>query len=339
MNGVQFNLNRNVSYERLEQVTPMVRRVLAKNPSPFTFTGTSTFIIGQGNVAIVDPGPLDADHVEAICNGLEGERVTHVLITHTHGDHSPATRLLAKHFDFTTYGFGPHPIRPEHLGLSAATELPAQQASDNKTAKLQGKMPNSSACTKAASTSQSYDSHGAHDFSFVPDVAVSEGQISGAGWSCEVLHTPGHISNHLCFSLQEESLLFSGDHVMGWSTTIIPAPDGNLNEYMASMELISKRSEKLYLPTHGSPIENPQKHVRDLMQHRLNRSSQIIDCLKAKPCTIKEIVELIYTHIGAELKPAASLSVYSHILALHEQKTIACIDQTPQLNSTYRLNI
>ncbi len=336
--GPQFNLDHEVVYGAVEQLSPMVRRVTAENPGKFTFQGTGTYIIGNGRVAIVDPGPVDTNHVEALLAAVEGETVTHLLITHTHGDHSPAAALLQEHIDAPTWGFGPHPIaRPDPdapidperglgFGFDQEEPEPEQRSSDD------------GAEDTSPKHDEGYQAADANDWDFSPDEVVTHGQvIDGDGWSVEALHTPGHISNHLCFALREELSMFSGDHVMGWSTTVIPPPDGSLNSYLDSLQLLIGRNETVYHPTHGAPITDPQQLVPALLAHRKARTEQILACLNDGLATIKDIVLRMYTHVPKELYNPAGASVMSHLLALHEIDKVHCSDDEPGPRSLYTL--
>ena len=212
-------------YGQLERVSPLIRRIVAENPGPFTFLGTGTYVVGHGKVAVIDPGPLLQSHVDALLSALSGETVTHILVTHTHTDHSPAARLLRGATGAPTVGFGPH-----------------GQVGDTGEA-------------------------GA-DVEFVPDVAIADGDVvAGPGWRLEALHTPGHASNHLCFALAQEAALFAGDQVMGWSTTVIAPPDGNMAAYMRSLDRLSRRHDEVYWPTHGGAIFDPKAHLAELISH------------------------------------------------------------------------
>lgn len=330
--GPQFNLEHEVVYGTIDQVSPLVQRVTCKNPSRFTFKGTGTYIIGDRNVAVIDPGPPEDDHIDALVAALEGRTVTHLLITHTHGDHSPGAAILRRHIDAPTYAFGPHPLdRPTETDKAAADQdedgfgfdpIPEDEADDKK----------------SGDPADDYKADHAHDWDFAPDVTVAHGEvIEGDGFSFEALHTPGHISNHLCFALREENALFSGDHVMGWSTTIIPPPDGNLNQYLDSLRLLIPRSEQTFYPTHGAPITEPSALVPALLAHRESRTEQILACLGDGVDTIKEMVLRMYTHVPAQLYPAAGASVMSHLVALHELGTVTCSDPKPKPRSQYQL--
>jgi len=284
-------------YGTVEQVSPLVRRVVARNPSMFTYHGTGTFIVGPasgGQVAIVDAGPADDDHVAAVLQAVDGQRVTHLLVTHTHPDHSPATAAVATATGATTFGFGPHP--PEAI---AAHDERVRRALEK------GEEP------------ESEDGEGAGDRDFVPDVVVADGDVlDGDGFAFEALHTPGHISNHLCFALREEATTFTGDHVMGWSTTVVPAPDGDLNHYLANLRRLLDRPEATYRPTHGPAIVDPIPYVRALIEHREMRDHQIAAALADGPRDIPRIVDELYVGLHEDLHKAAGASVYAHLVAM-----------------------
>ena len=287
---VRFNRCLDFEYGVLETVAPSVRRVVARNPSPFTFHGTGTYVVGRGRVAVIDPGPALGDHIEALADGLRGETITHVLVTHTHRDHSPGCALLRRFTPAPTYGFGPHGSgRPKAgEGVEAVEE-------------------------------------GA-DFDFVPDVAVRDGDViecDGFGFEC--VYTPGHTSNHVCYRLREERALFCGDHVMGWSTTIVSPPDGHMGTYVASLErLLDDDDDRTYWPTHGAPIDDPKPFVRSLVEHRRSRERQIEACLRDGIDTIPEMVKRIYRGLPAGMRPAAARSVLATLIHLVEQERVVC---------------
>lgn len=328
--GPQFNLDHTVRYGSVDRLSPLVQRVTAENPSKFTFTGTGTYIVGDKRVAIIDPGPPNDAHVDALLAAIDGRTVTHLMITHTHGDHSPAAALLQQHIDAPTYGYGPHPL--ERPDPDEEPQDPAESGFgfDRDVA--------SESTDSGADDDEGYKSERAHDWDFAPDVAVAHADVvAGDGWSFEALHTPGHISNHLCFALREEQSLFSGDHVMGWSTTIIPPPDGNLNSYLDSLRLLIPRSESVYYPTHGAPITAPHTLVPALHAHREARTEQILACVGDGIDTIKEMVLRMYTHVPKQLYDAAGASVMSHLVALHETGAVSCNDDKPGPRSQYQL--
>ncbi len=282
------------TYGEAAQVSPLIRRVIAHNPSVFTFHGTGTYIVGRGHVAIIDAGPDLAGHVDALLAAVRGETVTHLIVTHTHIDHSPATRHVKAATGAESYGFGPH----------GGGEGPAVE-------------------------------EGA-DRDFVPDHRLDDGAvIAGAGWTLEAVHTPGHTSNHLCFALREEGALFSGDHVMGWSTTVVSPPDGDMGAYMVSLEKLTARAEGTYWPTHGPPIPRPRRFVGKLLGHRRRRESEVLACVADGTETIPELVEKLYVGLDRRLHPAAARTVLAHLIHLVESGRAAC-DGTPAEDSRYR---
>ena len=293
----EFSTEETPPYGEVEQVSPLVRRVVANNPSRFTYHGSGTFIVGPatgGDVAIIDPGPADDDHVAALLRAVEGQSVTHLLITHTHPDHSPAAAAVKAATGAVTHGFGPHPAE-------------AIRAHDERVRRA----------IEAGEEPEADDGEGSGDRDFVPDVVTTDGDvITGAGFTFEALHTPGHISNHLCFAFREEATLFTGDHVMGWSTSVVPAPDGDLNDYLENLERLLDRPETTYRPTHGPAITDPIPYVSALIEHRRMRERQIVDALADGPRDIISIVEGLYADIDPKLHKAAGASVYAHLLAL-----------------------
>ncbi|MGY6501886.1 MAG: MBL fold metallo-hydrolase [Acidimicrobiales bacterium] len=287
---VPFNRDFPVEYGRVDQVSPLIRRVVAENPGRFTFTGTGTYIVGQGEVAVIDPGPNLPDHLAALTRALDGETVTHILITHTHGDHSPGAQPLKERTGAPTHGFGPHP-EADRRSRSGEGDQPQEERSD---------------------------------LAFVPDVVMVEGDtVSGPGWTLEALHTPGHISNHLCFALPEERALFTGDHVMGWSTSVIPSPDGDMGAYLANLRRLLHRHDAVYWPTHGPPITEPHDFVRALIAHREQRSQQILDRLEAGDDRIDQMVAVLYADVDEALHPAAARSVLAHLVHLRDEGRVA----------------
>ena len=320
-----FNLEFDEPTATVQQVAPGLRRVIAKNPSRFTFRGTGTYIVGSGtSVAVIDPGPTIDSHLEALMTAVAADEVTHVLVTHTHRDHSPLATPFARKTGALTYGFGPHGSMPEpdptdtiDFGIDDADEVEA-----------------------SAGDSQDEDHHddGGFDADFDPDVRLVDGDvIAGDGWTIEAVHTPGHTSNHLCFAWDEGASLFSGDHVMGWSSTVISAPDGNMSQYMSSLHKLLERSEATYWPTHGAPITNPSKHVSDLVQHRLNRENQILEQLSTGVHTIQEMVPTLYAAVHKKLWPAAARSVHAHLLGLVDKGAVVSESGTNRLTDRYSL--
>ena len=272
--AIPFRRDLEFSYGVSDTLSPLIRRVIADNSGPFTFHGTGTYIVGRGEVAVIDAGPDLASHVEALLQAVEGETVSHLLVTHTHRDHSPATRHLKAATGAKSYGFGPH-------GGGLAGDDVEEGA----------------------------------DRDFVPDVTVGDGDvIEGAGWTLEAVHTPGHTSNHLCFALKEENTLFSGDHVMGWSTTVVSPPDGDMADYMASLVRLGARPEAVFWPTHGPSIEAPGEFIAALIAHREAREVQIAACLEDGLTRIPDMVRHMYADVNPVLHGAAARSVLAHLI-------------------------
>lgn len=272
-------------YGKIEQIGPGIRRVIANNPSPFTFHGTGTYILGTGSVAVIDPGPDDAAHIDAIMAGLGAETVSHILITHTHMDHSPGSRRLKALTGAKTYAYGPHGA---------------------------GKMESGVVVEEGG------------DMDFTPDCEIRHGDIlDGTNWSVECVYTPGHTSNHICFQLREAKALFTGDHVMGWSTSIVSPPDGDMGQYMQSLELLLARDDEIYWPTHGPAIDAPKPHVEAFIQHRIEREQQILNCIDEGVGRIHDMVPLMYRDTPEFMYPAAARSVLASIAYLVEKGTLA----------------
>lgn len=286
-------------YGKLEQITPLIRRMTAKNPSGFTFMGTGTYVVGTGNVAVIDPGPLDPAHIDALKRGLEGETISHILITHTHEDHSPAAAPLKEHWQTKTYGYGPHGAGKIAGGVAI-------------------------------------DAGG--DMAFTPDVTIRHGDIlKGDDWTIECVYTPGHTSNHMCFALTEEKALFTGDHVMGWSTSIIGPPDGDMTSYMDSLALLLERDDEVYWPTHGTAIPDVKNYVQAFIDHRLVREQQILASLKAGHELIEDMVPGMYTETDPRMFGAAARSVFAAMIRLLDSGQVISKEGEPTLTGRYLL--
>jgi glyoxylase-like metal-dependent hydrolase (beta-lactamase superfamily II) len=295
---IAYKAEQSVAYGVLTDVAPNVRRIVANNASPFTYHGTGTYVLGRGKVAVIDPGPALVPHVDALLSALAGEEITHVLITHTHNDHSPAARILKERLGVRTYGFGPHG-EGKH-GAGAEIEEGADRA-------------------------------------FVPDERVKDGdRIACEGFDVECVYTPGHAQNHVCFGLPKERALFSGDHVMGWSTTVVSPPDGDMGDYLASLAKLLRRDDARLYPTHGTAIDDPKPFVQSLIDHRAQREQQILAELSAGPARIGEMVPRMYKDVPAYLHPAAARSVLAHVLHLYEREHVTTDDELG-LSATYRL--
>ncbi|WP_244508601.1 MBL fold metallo-hydrolase [Litoreibacter albidus] len=273
------------------QLAKGLRCILAPNASPMTYTGTNTYLLGTRDIAVIDPGPPDEAHLASIMDALSAEqRISHVMVTHSHIDHSPLAMTLAQITGARVYGFGP----------SKAGRAPVM-----------------------ASFADLGGGEGI-DESFLPDVTLAHGaQVQGTDWSLTALHTPGHMGNHLCFHWPEGEALFSGDLVMGWATSMVSPPDGHLTDFMASLDMLAARSgDKTYYSGHGAPIEAPAARVQELIKHRRMRESQILDALRAAPSTPQELTARIYTDVNPVLLPAAQRNVIAHLIDLTERNQV-----------------
>lgn len=267
-----------IPYESAERVAPLVRRVLARNPSAFTYTGTQTYIVGDGDsVAVIDPGPAEADHLEALIEAIGGASVAAICCTHTHRDHSPAAAPLQERTGAPIIGCAP---------LSLNDDGPRADA--------------------------------AFDADYMPDRVLADGEtLRGPDWTLIAVATPGHTSNHLCFALEETGALFTGDHVMGWSTSVVSPPDGDMAAYMDSLtKLYERRQDKVYYPAHGPAVKKPHQFVRGMMGHRRSRERQILRQVEAGNCRIVDMVPLMYKGVGQHLWGAAGRSVLAHLIDL-----------------------
>ncbi len=314
MVGPKFNVEFDPRYGELVDVSAMLRRIVCKNPSKFTFHGTGTYVIGHGDVAIVDPGPRDAAHIDALLKALDGETVRHILITHTHGDHSPASAAVAEATGAPVLGYGPH---PSHAGSEGSATEDDDDDDDDETEE------HTDASGGYGSDDPDFAKKHEVDTDFDPESPLRHGDIiEGPGYTIEALHTPGHISNHLCFALAEENAVLSGDHVMGWSTTIIPPPDGDVAAYLDSLQVLIDRpqDQRLY-PTHGDHIDDHHQYVKALLQHRHAREAGIIGQLQGRPMSAKEMVLELYADVAKHLHKPAARSVVAHLRKLHDEGT------------------
>jgi glyoxylase-like metal-dependent hydrolase (beta-lactamase superfamily II) len=287
-------------YGASAQLSPLVRRVIANNPGPFTYTGSGTYIVGaQKRVAVIDPGPEDDSHFSALVRAVEGATVSHILVTHTHRDHCAGARRLADAVKIPILASSAHPVRDKTLDAPALDE-------------------------------------GA-DYDFAPDQIIADGAVvTGDGWTIEAVSTPGHLSNHFCFGLIEEKALFTGDHVMGWATTVVAPPDGDMAAYLQSLDKLLARDDAVYYPTHGAPIANPKPFVRAIKTHRLMRDGQILQQLRSGKTRIREIVAAIYAGVDKRLHGAAALNVFAHLIRLVAAGAVET-DGAPDLRGEYRV--
>lgn len=289
------------AYGRADRVSPLIQRVIADNPGPFTFTGTGTYIVGRdspvASVAVIDPGPPDEAHLHAILRALGGRTVSHILVTHAHRDHAPLARPLAEATGAPILAAGP----PAHA-THASGGLDEEEDAD-----------------------------------FRPDRVMADGErIKGDGWTLRALATPGHASNHLAFVLEEERALFSGDHVMGWSTTVVAPPDGDMAAYFASLDRVIAEDFETLWPTHGPPITKTAPFLAAYRAHRLEREAQILARLAAGDTTIGQMIPTLYAAVDSRLWPAASLSVQAHLIKLVRDGRVVA-DPAPTLDARYAL--
>lgn len=296
MAGIPFVRDLQFKYGEVARVSPRIRRVIAENPGPFTYLGTGVYIVGNGEVAVIDPGPVIEAHFEAIKAAVAGERITHVFTTHTHLDHSPLAHPLAAWAGCKVYG------RPD---------------------------PN------VAHAEVSLEEDG--EAGFKPDVLVNDGDVfSGPDWTLEAIATPGHMSNHVCFALKEENALFSGDHIMGWSTTVISPPDGNMRQYFASLDKIRTRGFSTLWPTHGPPVTDVAPFIDAYATHRRAREAAIVERMRAGDMLIPDMVKVIYKDVDRRLHAPAAHSVLAHVIQLVEEGRVMA-DGPLTLATRYKL--
>ncbi len=284
-------------YGRVDQGSPRIRRVIAQNPGPFTFHGTGTYIVGTGEVAVIDPGPALAEHLEALLAAIAGETVKAILITHDHADHAPLAARLAEKTGASILGGEPHPDR----------QAPPEGVEEGV------------------------------DRLYRPDRVLTDGErIAGPDWTLRALATPGHTSNHICYALEEERALFTGDHVMGWSTTVITPPDGDMTQYYASLGKVMAGEFRTLWPTHGPPVTDPEPFLNAYLNHRLRREEAIRAVLSRGPSTIAAIVSEVYVGLDPRLKAAAASSVLAHLLHLVRKGEVVS-EGRPGLESAFVL--
>jgi glyoxylase-like metal-dependent hydrolase (beta-lactamase superfamily II) len=297
MAGLLLDRDFDPHYGRSVPVAPGVRRVTAPNAGPFTFAGTNSYIVGSGRVAVIDPGPADESHFQALMSATTGETITHICVSHAHRDHCGGAARLVAATGARTYGFG----------RARRTADGASAVDDETTA------------------------------DFAPDAPLADGApIAGDGWQMQAIATPGHSSDHLAFALAGSDLLFSGDHVMAWSTTVVAAPQGSMADYVASLDRLLQRAEDTYLPGHGGPVTKAHDHVRTLKAHRRARAAAILAFLKDGPAPIPTIVAAVYRDLDPRLAGGAGLTVLAHLEELTAQGEVAA-DGSPGATSTFRL--
>jgi glyoxylase-like metal-dependent hydrolase (beta-lactamase superfamily II) len=296
---IAFVRDMTFAYGEPQQVSPLIRRVVANNPGPFTFRGTGVYIVGRGEVAVIDPGPDDPPHIDALKRALAGERVTHIFVTHRHLDHSPAARSLAAATGAQIYASG---IAPQF-------------------------------------SADDFIAEAGDDLGFKPDVAITDGDtFAGPSWTLEAVFTPGHTSDHMCLALREENALFSGDHIMGWSTTVVSPPDGDMDAYFASLDKVQARGFATLWPTHGPPVTDVRPFIQNYLEHRLDREAQIIAQLNAGKTRIMDMVPVMYAEIDPRLYPAAAHSVLAHLVRLVKRGRVVC-DGAPAIGAAFAIGV
>ncbi|MFC0217487.1 MBL fold metallo-hydrolase [Pseudochelatococcus lubricantis] len=279
MSDIPFERDDSAVAGQVSRPEPLVRRVIAPNASAYTYTGTCTYIVGEGDVAIIDPGPDDPAHLARLLDTVKGERVSRIVVTHTHFDHTAGLAALQAATGAEVTGCAPH--------------------------------------FAARAPGEAEEIEAAADLAYAPDRVLADGErLSGEGWTLIAVATPGHTANHLAFALEETGALFSGDHVMAWSTTLIAPPDGSMAAYMASLESLRMREDRIYWPGHGGPVRDPRRYVRALLHHRRQREAAILARIEAGDGRIGEIVDKLYTGLAPELRDGAARSVFAHIESL-----------------------
>jgi len=324
------------TYGASEPIAPLVRRVVAENPSKFTYHGTGTYIVGgdasgTGDVAVIDPGPKLDSHRDALAAALAGCRVRSILITHCHADHSPLAAWLTAETGAPTFAFGPHGDDQWDIGQDPPEVLAAEERETQERNAASGQKDD--AVTEPVMEEST-------DREFSPDVVVGTGDevAAGDGWRMTAVHTPGHTSNHTCFTLDDGTArtIFTGDHVMGWSTTVVSPPDGDMTAYLESLRAVAGRSDHVAIPTHGPPIPDPSQFVSELIEHRMERERQVLAAVRGGVDTIPGMVERLYVGVRRELHKPARRSVLAHLVKLVADGTVAVADaSSPRLDAKY----
>lgn len=307
-------------YGVAEQMSPLVQRVICRNPGKFSYHGTGTYILGGKQCVVIDPGPRVDSHRDALAAALAGRQVTGIVITHCHGDHSPLAEWLKTETGAPTYAIGPH--RTFDGWTEDDDHDPSEEVDDPQ-------------------ADESEEEKEGLDTDFSPDITVSDGEtfLRTGGFSLQAVHTPGHTSNHLCVAMPEERTLFSGDHVMGWSTTIVAPPDGDMAAYFDSLHKVLGRRDSLLRPTHGGPVTEPHAYVRALLAHRIEREQQVIAQIAGGTDTIPAMVKVLYANVDKKLHRPARRSIWSHMLKLHAEGRVRVAGGgEPRLLARYELN-
>lgn len=326
--AIQHRRDFDIEYGTVDALSPLIRRIECHNPGPFTFKGTGTYVVGRGQVAVIDPGPNLESHLQTIVDGLgPDEEITHIFITHTHSDHSPGAAWLKAKTGAATYGYGPHgvvgPNDPDDKVDFSKYFSPEDKARYDK---------------EYEDLDPALKREGP-DLEFRPDERLDDGDEVSAldgSWSLRAVFTPGHCSNHLCFSLPQESVLFTGDHVMGWATSVVGPPDGSMKDYLASLRKLLPRPEARYWPTHGPSVDDPFTYVSSFLAHREDRETQILAFFAGAAATIADLVPGLYAGYDKRLWYPAAGSVYAHVLSMiGDGRLRVAGGGDPKLTSTY----
>lgn len=299
--ALDFDTRFEPHYGEAIEVAPGIRRLTVNNPGPFTFHGTNTYIVGEHTLAVIDPGPEDPEHLQAILRAVGDRSVSHIFVSHTHRDHSPLAKELRQLTGAVVCAEGPHrPARPLRIGEVNPLDASA-------------------------------------DTDFVPDLTLADDSVTqGDGWAVRTVLTPGHTANHAAFALEGTGVLFSADHVMAWATSIVAPPDGAMADYMASLDRLIERDDKILLPGHGGPVSKPRSFMRGLKTHRKMRERAIVERLAGGDRTIPEMVRAIYRDTDPRLHGAAGLSVLAHLEDL-VSRGIAITGGDPSIDGEYTL--
>jgi glyoxylase-like metal-dependent hydrolase (beta-lactamase superfamily II) len=325
MTSIPFVTLADPRYGELVPVAPMVRRIVAENPSKFTYHGTGTYIVGGSapgdTVAVIDPGPRNDAHRDALAAALRDQTVVAILVTHCHSDHSPLAEWLRAETGAPTVAYGPHGSDDRDIGEVQGLDEPEP-----------GDAANASADAGEVKIEESID------LAFTPDQRVGDGEIAARapGWTLRAVFTPGHTSNHMCFSLDEQHALFTGDHIMGWSTTVIGPPDGDMRAYLESLHKVRGRSDTTFWPTHGSPVTDTRPFIDAFVEHRMDREAQVLAAVRDGFTEIAPIVRRLYAEVRKELHKPAARSVLAHLVKLVDDGLVAVESEYPRLDSTFR---
>lgn len=320
MSAIPFVTLDDPRYGEAVEVAPNVRRVIARNPSKFTYHGTGTYIVGSGDVVVIDPGPALESHRDALAAALAGSTVRAILVTHCHSDHSPLSQWLKEHTGAPTVAFGPHRVNHDWIDDDVPDEPDPDELAAQQEAGAETKVEESL------------------DLAFAPDISVADGDVAASLGDLVIraVHTPGHTSNHLCFWLEGQRILFTGDHVMGWSTTVITPPDGDMRDYFASLDRVSALAPAMMLPTHGAPVTDAAPFLEAFVAHRRGREAQVLAAVRDGVELIPDIVRLLYVGVSEKLYKAAGRSVLAHLIKLVDDGAVCHDGERPGVTVRYR---